>query len=549
MHNISETLFARALRAPQQVALHYPTKAGYASITFEQLAQRVNRLASGMHGFGIRPGTRVSLMVGPGLDFLTAMFALFRIAAVPVLIDPGIARSALRQCLREAEPEVFIGIALAQWARRVLGWGRESVKRSVLVGRGDPFCDRSLAQLEAAGDADFIPPEHASDELAAILFTSGSTGIPKGVCYSHANFLAQVEMLKQALGLPEGAINLPTFPPFALFDPALGLTSVIPRMDPRHPARAKASDLTQLIEAFQVHSMFGSPALLKPLLVDWRARGKAPASLKCVFSAGAPVAPSLVATTRALLADEARMFTPYGATEALPVALVESRALLGEVQLLSERGAGVCVGRVVPPNHVRIIETSDVEIASLEQAVLCPDLQIGEITVRGPSVTLAYLARPKQTALAKIREGGEVVHRMGDLGYFDVEGKLWFVGRKSERVQTSERLYYPECVEQIVRTHPGVRLAALVGVGVRPKQEPVLIVELEPRFVAKEPWFAGLRSLLAEHAASAGITQILLHPKLPVDIRHNAKIGREALARWATEKLSRWPTLGVSQIP
>src|SRR5690606_28060128 len=168
--------------------------------------------------------------------------------------------------------------------------------------------------------------------------------------------------------------------------------------------------------------------------------------------------------------------TPYGATECLPVAVIEGRELL-QTRAATEAGAGTCVGRPVPPNRVRIIRISDDPIAEWSEQLLLPQGTVGEITVAGPTATDAYYNRPQATALAKIRDGDQVVHRMGDLGYFDAGGRLWFCGRKSERVETADGPLYTEQVEPIFNTHPQVRRSALVGVGPRGRQTPVLVVE------------------------------------------------------------------------
>ena len=313
-----------------------------------------------------------------------------------------------------------------------------------------------------------MPPQLANtqpDDIAAILFTSGSTGVPKGVVYRHRHFVAQIAMLRDAFGIEAGGIDLPTFPPFALFDPALGLTSIIPDMDPTCPARANPRKLHAAIERYGVDQLFGSPALMRVLAEH----GAALPTVKRATSAGAPVPPGVVAKMLQLLPDDARFWTPYGATECLPVAAIEGRELLS-LRERTEAGAGTCVGRPVPPNEVRIIRIGDEAIAEWSEALLVGAGQVGEITVAGPSATDAYWNRDAQTRLAKIREalpdGGErIVHRMGDLGWFDGEGRLWFCGRKSQRVVVdASTTLCTEQVEPVFNAHPDVARSALAGV-------------------------------------------------------------------------------------
>ena len=176
--------------------------------------------------------------------------------------------------------------------------------------------------------------------------------------------------------------------------------------------------------------------------------------------------------------------------------------------------------------------------------------EVGEITVAGPTATDSYFNRDTATAAAKIREtlaaegsgaaaGERVVHRMGDVGYFDDQGRLWFCGRKSQRVEAADGPLYTEQVEPVFNVHPQVRRTALVGVGDRGKQWPVLCVELAAGIhVGEFPRIeAELRAIGARHRHTARIATFLPHPGFPVDIRHNAKIGREKLAAWAAPRL------------
>ena len=552
LSNIAAVLPRMAAERGEQIAMRCPGRRGPdglarydLTLSYRQMEDRSNAIAAGLRRIGIVRGMRTVVMVRPSPEFFLLMFALFKLGAVPVLVDPGIARSALKRCLDEAEPGAFIGIALAHAARRLLGWSR-SARIQVTVGRRWFWGGPTLAQVEALGaaaGADAPPGDTAPDDIAAILFTSGSTGLPKGVVYRHRHFIAQIELLRTAFGVEAGGVDLPTFPPFALFDPALGLTSIIPDMDPTRPADADPRRLLHAIERFGVDQLFGSPAL-----VDVLARHGAPLpGIVRVTSAGAPVPPDVVAKMRSLLPADACLWTPYGATECLPVAVIEGRELQS-TRADTERGAGTCVGRPVPPNLVRIIGISDGALPDWnDQLELAPGA-LGEITVTGPSTTDEYFRRPEATALAKIRErlgdGSErVVHRMGDLGWFDGQGRLWFCGRKSHRVLTEIGGLYTEQVEPVFNVHPEVRRTALVGVGEKGRQRPVLCVELRPGVKDAEHAriLAELEKIGQGFAHTGRVQTFLVHRKFPVDIRHNAKIGREQLALWAAGQLGPAP--------
>ena len=555
--NIAASLVCAAREHPERIAMRCPGRNGRydVALTYAQLDARSDAIAAGLATHGIVRGTRTVVMVRPTPEFFLLMFALFKAGAVPVLVDPGIDRRALKQCLDEAQPEAFIGIPLAHLARTLLGWAK-SARVRVTTGAQAWLADATLAQIECAGagardqhatikPATFQPADTRPDDIAAILFTSGSTGVPKGVVYRHRHFVAQVEMLRDAFGIEPGGVDLPTFPPFALFDPALGLTSIIPDMDPTRPANADPRRLLQAIERFGVTQLFGSPALVAVLA----RHGAHLPTIRRVLSAGAPVPADVVTRMRELLPDDAQLFTPYGATECLPVAVIEGRELQGTREA-TERGAGTCVGRPVAPNEVRIIRIDDDAIADWDDALRVQPGHVGEITVAGPSVTDTYFNRDAATRLAKIRErlpgSGErmdserIVHRMGDLGWFDVEGRLWFCGRKSQRVVVdAATTLCTEQVEPVFNTHPDVHRTALVGIGARGVQRPVLCVELHGG-IAKDQHerIAGeLRHIADGLVHTAKVDAFLFHPTFPVDIRHNAKIGREKLALWAEQAL------------
>src|SRR5690606_32828036 len=290
-------------------------------------------------------------------------------------------------------------------------------------------------------------------------------GPPKGAVYTHGNFAAQVDAIRRMYDIRPGEIDLPTFPLFALFDPALGMTTVIPEMDFTRPAKADPRKIACAIERFGVTNMFGSPALLNTLSRWGEKTGARLPTLRRLISAGAPVPAAVLARMRAMLDPSADVVTPYGATECLPVASIESREVLGETAGATERGAGVCVGRPVPEAEVSIIAITDAPIARWSDATLLPRGEIGEIVARGPMATRRYFDAAEHTALAKIAdEAGEGFrHRMGDLGYLDADGRIWFCGRKSQRVVTRDGTFFTIPCEGVFNAHPDVFRSALVG--------------------------------------------------------------------------------------
>ncbi len=546
--NIAAHLPEMARRQPDTPAIHIPCRRGrkqldYQQYSFAQLDELSNRIALGLESIGIGRGVRTALMVKPGLEFFALTFALFKVAAVPVLIDPGMGVKNLKVCLAEAQPEAFIGIPKAHLARLILGWGKETLKILLTVGKYS-FCGgTSLHQLlsKIPSDQAYSVAKTSQEETAAILFTSGSTGAPKGVVYSHGNFTAQVEQLKQIYAITPGEIDLPTFPLFALFAPALGMSSVIPEMDFTRPGSVDPVKIITAIQRFKVTTMFGSPALIRQVGSYGQANQIQLPTLKRAISAGAPVPASVLECFTAMLNPGVQVFTPYGATESLPVCSIGSTEILQDTRFATDQGKGVCIGKPVPGIELEIIGISDQPIASWQEELKVACGEIGEIIVKGAQVTRNYYNRPESTQLAKINapQSGGFYHRMGDLGYRDQQGRIWFCGRKAHRVCTAQGTLFTIPCEAIFNTHTKVFRSALVGVGEAGQMQPVICIELEN--AADPAAQATIRQELLAIGQNYPITQelrtILFHPAFPVDIRHNAKIFREKLAIWAQENL------------
>ncbi len=538
--NISRPLTEMATLQPDTAAIIFPQKGR--TLTFFELDEESDRIAHGLGRIGIGRGTKTALLVPPSPELFALTFALFKAGAVPVFIDPGIGAKNMKGCLAEAEPEAFIGVPKAHLARRLLGWGRNCIRTSIVVGGGSIWGGIPLDELRrSAQSAPFVAAETRRDDVAAILFTSGSTGPPKGAIYSHGTFAAQIDALRELYDIRPGEVDLPTFPLFALFAPALGMTALIPQMDFTRPGSVDPRKILGPAAEYSATTMFGSPALLNRVGRYAATHAIKMPNLKRVISAGAPVPASVLERFATMLPADGEIFTPYGATEALPVSSIGSREVLAETGAMTGEGHGVCVGRAVPSITLAIIPITDTPIDIWSDDLALPILEVGEIAVRGPQVSSSYLNRPDATRMAKIPDpDGGVWHRMGDVGYRDSTGRIWFCGRKAHRVVTALGTLYTIPVEGVFNTHPKVFRTALVGLGRLGSQQPVLCVELEARAgkIEQELIRTELLELGSRYPHTRNIHEILFHPTFPVDIRHNAKIFREKLACWAADKLS-----------
>ncbi len=560
-YNIAKGLTEMAARSPYRPGIIFPAgrdsrgRARSVQLSFEQLNAETDLYAHGLRDAGIEKGARVLLMVRPGVELIATVFALVKAGAAPVLIDPGMGRQAFLRCVADAEPTAMIGIPVAHALRGLFPKTFGSLRRSVVVGNAPWPGAVTLAGVRATAlrdhrDEPFDLAPVEPDTEAGIAFTSGSTGIPKGVIYTHGIFQAQLDLLRHHVGIVEGEVDLSLLYIFALFNPALGVTTVIPDMDPTKSAHVNPAYVVEAIQTHGVTNAFGSPTIWKRVAPYCVERGIKLPSLKRVLMASAPVPPWLVEMLlEKVLGPDAQVNTPFGATEAMPLTWMDGREIISETAALSAQGRGMCVGRPLPGVILRIIPIRDEAIPKWSPSLAQPvavngPADAGEIVVKGPVVTRTYLNRPDQTALAKIQdEDGAVWHRMGDVGYFDARGRLWFCGRKAHRVTTPGGVLFPVPCETIFNAHPKVTRTALVGVGQPGNQRPVLLVEPDPTFfpnaeLDRHKLTLELLALGAEHAHTQGIQTVLFYPgAFPTDVRHNAKIQREKLAVWATEIL------------
>ncbi|MEJ2889536.1 fatty acid CoA ligase family protein [Actinomycetospora aeridis] len=523
-------LAERARAHPDRAALVLPAPVlpGSRTTTFGELDRRVERVAAGLHAAGVGPGARVALLVPPIADFFVLAYALMRARAVPVVVDPGIGLRRVRSCLDEAAPDAFAGVPKAHLARRALGWCPGA--RLAITAGGVPVPGTTPVR-DLEGDRGPVDAQRPAGSPAAIVFTSGSTGPPKGVEHDDDGLVAQAALVRDLYGLGPGHVSLATFPPFALFGPALGMTTVVPRMDPTRPARVRAGNLVRTARRTGATVMFGSPAVLDRLGRDAPPGTILPA-LRTVISAGAPVPRDVQRRVLALLGAGAQVHTPYGATEALPVATI------GSDELLDLPDDGICVGRPVPGVEVTLMRVVDGPVAALTPELAVPDGEVGEVVVRGAVVSRRYADRPEATTAATVGWDGAPAHRMGDLASRDPGGRLWFAGRVSHVVRTDAGPLYSVPCEEVLNRDPAVRRCALVGLGTGPVRRPVLVVEPARGTRPTDDLRARLLGVAAADDRTRPVEDVVFHPGLPVDPRHNSKIDREALARWATGRAS-----------
>jgi len=509
------------------------------SLSWAELGGRVNALAAGLQQIGVKSGDRVNLLVPPGIELTSLIYACLRLGAVIVVADAGLGTKGLGRAIKGAGPSFLIGIDRALTGARLLGWpgtkiavGNPSAAKRKALGVAHTLDELMEAGSKASAQApDFVAADPDAD--AAVLFTSGSTGPAKGVVYTHRQLAAMRDTLRETYNLKAGSALVAGFAPFALLGPALGATSVTPDMDVTAPRTLTASALADAAVAVNATTVFASPAALANVL-DTKAelntaQRKTLSGVELMLSAGAPIPESLLAKVQELVPN-AKVHTPYGMTEALPVTDID----LPGIQAAGE-GNGVCVGTAVAGATVAIAPIDELGVAG-DQPEYVPGVT-GEILVRAPHVKDRY-DRLWITEQASSSIAGW--HRTGDVGHLDDAGRLWVEGRLGHVLSTANGAITPVAAEHAVQSVPGAGRAALVGVGPAGTQAAVVVMETVPAARKPGPASSELASKVRAAVAATGtdVAAVLVLPVLPTDIRHNSKIDRAALAQWAGATLA-----------
>lgn len=539
-YNIGNVLDQVADKMEGKIGLAAPVRGRWQTWSFVELAHIARTLNCQLDAQEVGRGDRVMLMVRPSVEFICLTFALFQLGAVVILIDPGMGYRNLLRCIGSVRPDILVGIPKAIIFSKLFPRPFASLRKRIcvgtLVGWSGPQVDVGSSTRDGVTNCQGRHFSATADDLAAIIFTTGSTGPPKGVQYTHGIFHTQLQFIRDYFGIASGDVDQPGFPLFGLFSIALGATAVIPDMDPTRPAKVDPQTFVASLMRYRVSYSFGSPAI-------WRVVGRyceqhgVQLPVKKILMAGAPVPGALIKQLQRLMPEGGEIFIPYGATESLPVAAIEGREVVEETWEKTRKGKGTCVGRALPGIAITIIAPVDGPLRHWREVAEQPPFTIGEIAVKGPVVTRAYDNNTLETEYSKITDDDGFWHRMGDMGYLDEHGRLWFCGRKAHRVLSARGILYTIPCEAIFNEHPEVYRSALVGVGKVGCQRPVVIVEPIGKVTNLQRLLHDLETLAAANPLTAEIETFLIHTKFPVDIRHNAKIFREKLALWAERKL------------
>ncbi|MCF8058545.1 MAG: AMP-binding protein [Bacteriovoracaceae bacterium] len=535
--NIASRLPHLAKEFPARIAVSAPIKGRpidkkkwfiYEELTFSELDERSNLFAHQLQDLGLKRGQKVLMFIRPGLDFSAMTFAVFRAGLIPVFIDPGMGRKNLLEAVAHIRPDGLIAEPEVHLMRLIFPKAFRSVKFFITT-RGPTWGEMaSLSKWrQLATPSDSLMEEMAPEDTAAVLFTSGGTGIPKGVRYTHKIFNAQVDRLKTMFNLDESEVDLPGFPLFSLFTITMGMKSAIPAMNPSRPSECNPEWLVKNIMDHKATFVAGSPAIWKRVADFCELNSITLPSVKYLVMFGAPVSLELHEKFQSILIN-GDTYTPYGATECLPVSNINGKSVLEEFAVDMNLGKGTCVGKPAPGTIIKIAPITEDPLVEGEFEWLKVGA-LGEICVLSDTVTPEYVGMPEKTLEAKIPIiDGRLWHRMGDLGYLDTEGRLWFCGRKSHRVTINNVVYPSVPQENPFLKLPLVQKCAFIGPLTNGETIASLIIEPKRKLSSheKNDLEIKLRDLAKRSLPGTPIRRVLFHSKFPVDVRHNIKIDR-----------------------
>ncbi len=524
MNNVYLKFCETVQKSPQKKALIIPGLFSDKEFNFDDLYKKTLGYQNFFFQKGIRENDLVAIFLSPGVEFIACTFALFSLGATPLFMDPGMGIKKVLKNLRTSGPKVIIAENI------VLG--------ILIISPKIPSLRFTISknQLQMIDEKSSPLYFTSQNNQAAILFTSGATGPPKGVCYTHQMFLEQIKQIQNYFKIKTTDIDYPAFPLFALFTLCMGVTVVIPSINPTRPGSCSPKKVLTEIKKYKVTILSGSPAIWDVVSSFQKANPHYQNNcneVKTVIMFGAPVSTKIHQTFLPYLPN-GDIFTPYGATESLPVSCASGRQILNNYSSLTEIGAGTFIGKVFP--HVRIKILPYKERLAINKNLKKP-LEFGELWVSSLTTSKEYLKLPEENKLSKMKdEDGTIWHKMGDLAAVDEQNNLWFHGRIPHAMKINQGIYTSISCEEIFNQHKDTKRSALIQLN---SGKMAVVIEsptlfnsnLKKRLNMKKE----LKSLAKNYSHTETIEHFYFSKKFPVDIRHNIKINREELKQMAQE--------------
>lgn len=508
MMNLAHLLGEQARIRPDALALLERGR----RVTFAELDALGAQAAALLHEEGLRAGDVVLVLQPMSIDLYVALLAVFRLGLIALAFDPAAGLGHIARCCARQPPRALVASSKAHLLRLVSPalW---RIPIQIAIGWPVPFATPWSRLQRSKPHPDLAEVDATTPAL--LTFTSGSTGLPKGVLRTHGFLRAQHAALARSLALTPGDLDVATLPIMLLANLASGVGSLIPDCDLRRPGSIRPERVVAQIRAYGATSAVASPAFFERLARHCIDQRITLPTLRKLFTGGAPVFPRTL-DQMAAMAPHAEVVALYGSTEAEPIAHVARPEM-------ADNHDGLLAGQPVPGITLRILpDRWGVPLAPLterEFAAQClPAHAPGEIVVSGDHVLDGYLD-PADDAESKFRVNGTVWHRTGDAGYLDERGRLWLLGRCVGRIADAHGEVYPFAVEVVALRHPEVQRAVVLA----HQGRRVLVVQWYDR--------PGDVAALRRELAWAHLAEVQVWGRIPVDARHNAKIDYLAMRR------------------
>ena len=485
-------------QAPEQQIVYADKR----RLTYRELGERVGRLASALGNLGVKPGDTVGVMDWDTNRYLECYFAVPMMGAVLLTINVRLSPEQILYTINHAEAAVilvnaeFLPILQQEWDRVEPG------KKLVLLDDLGEAPDTSLpldAEYEALlaeSDPRYSFPELDENTQATVFYTTGTTGLPKGVCFSHRQLVLHTLAARTALtGLGhgrfnEGAVYMPVTPMFHVH--AWGLPYVATTLGVKqvYPGRYVPDALVELIDHEKVTLSHCVPTILQMMLVSARNKGVA-LSGWTVLIGGSALPQALARQAMELGID---VFGGYGMSETCPILTIARLKPHAEAWDIDRQLEVRCkAGRPIPMVQIRIVDEAMNEVPH-------DNASQGEVVVRAPWLTQGYL---KDTQSSEKLWAGGWLHT-GDIGVIDGEGYLRITDRLKDVIKTGGEWVSSLDLEELIRKHPGVAEAAVIGVP-DPKwtERPLAVLVAKPGQEVNE---ADIKGLLHDFAARGVIS-------------------------------------------
>lgn len=470
--------------------------------TYYELNNNVLKAASYFKSKGIGKGDGVLILVPMSFELYTTLLALFNLGAVAVFIDPQSSKEHIKNCIKKYPLKAFIGVKKAHLLR-VINKDIRKIPLQITIGYlplTNNFYGYNKVSIQTGNKV--IVDEQ---DPALITFTSGSTGNPKAAVRTHSFLLKQYEVLSKNMLFKKGEVDISTLPVFVLANLAAGMHSVIPNVNLLKPAEVDGKILLDDIRKYKATRFGGSPILVNKLSPYLNKDENI--SLTHVYMGGGPVYPQVLNSLQKKIPN-AQVFGLYGSTEAEPISHMSSAEYDSSRVALTHNGSGLYVGDVVKEIEIKIVNSVQLKENMTDfSAIECKE---GEIIVSGEHVLKGYL-NGEGDKENKININGKIWHRTGDAGYFDQEGKLWLLGRYSQRIVSKENVFYPFAIEAAMFER-GYQTALISH-----KEQVCLVVE------GNKPE--------EKELAQFNIDKVIIVEYIPRDKRHNAKVDYAALIK------------------